>query len=357
MTEPATQSGTQNPIRLTSMASCAGCAAKLNAEKLAELLRPLQEIFDPAESPDLLVGLGQPDDAAVWKLDKDRALVVTTDFFTPVVDDPYDFGAIAAANALSDVYAMGGTPFLGLNVAALPNDLPLEIGQQILRGGAEKAREAGVVVAGGHTIQDEEPKYGLIALGMLELGHTVSKAGAQAGDVLFLSKPLGFGVTNTAVKRGVANAEDEAEVVKWMSALNRTASELAREFELRGGTDVTGFGLLGHAWEMAKGAGLRLRIRFELVPFTSGARRFGEAFTYPGGSLDNRSYYGPHVEFEQDLAEWEQMLLFDAQTSGGLLLAAPEESAEAFAAAADKRGQAMWRIGEVLAGEPGIEVV
>ena len=230
MTDPSTET----PIRLTSLSACAGCAAKLNAEKLAELIAPLQDLFDPADSPELLVGLGQPDDAAVWRLDEDRALVVTTDFFTPVVDDAYDFGAIAAANALSDVYAMGATPFLALNIAALPNDLPVEIGSQILLGGAEKAKEAGVVVAGGHTIQDKEPKYGLIALGMLELSQRISKAGAGIGDKLFLSKPLGFGVTNTAVKRDLAGTKDEAEVVKWMSKLNKTASALAIEFDVRG---------------------------------------------------------------------------------------------------------------------------
>jgi selenide,water dikinase len=346
----------ENPIRLTSLAACAGCAAKLNAEKLAELIAPLQDLFDPADSPDLLVGLGQPDDAAVWRLDDDRALVVTTDFFTPVVDDAYDFGAIAAAKALSDVYAMGAKPFLALNIAALPNDLPVEIGSQILLGGAEKAKEAGVVVAGGHTIQDNEPKYGLIALGMLDLNQRISKAGAKVGDKLFLSKPLGFGVTNTAVKRDLASAEDEAEVVEWMSKLNRSASELAINFGVQAGTDITGFGLLGHAWEMAKGAGLRLQMNFEALPFTSMARNFGEVFTFPGGSLDNRSYYGEHISFTGNLTEWEQMLLFDAQTSGGLLLAVPAEQSVAFAAAAKKREQPIWEIGEVSAGEVGVEV-
>ena len=347
----------EKPIRLTSMADCAGCAAKLNAEKLAELIAPLQDLFDPLDSPELLVGLGQPDDAAVWRLDDERALVVTTDFFTPVVDDPYDFGAIAAANALSDVYAMGAKPFLALNIAALPNDLPTEIGTQILRGGAEKAKEAGVVVAGGHTIQDKEPKYGLIALGMLDVGQSISKAGARAGDRLFLSKPLGFGVTNTAVKRDLASPEDEAEVVAWMSTLNKVASELALDFELKGGTDVTGFGLLGHAWEMSKGANMRFRIHFEALPFTSGADKYGRAFTFPGGSLDNRSFYGPHVSFDRELEEWEQMLLFDAQTSGGLLLAVPAEKSAGFAAAAKEQDQPLWEIGEVITAEAGIEVV
>lgn len=342
-------------IRLTSMATCAGCAAKLKAETLADLLRPLQGIFDPLSTPDLLVGLGQPDDAAVWRLDDDRALVVTTDFFTPIVDDPYDFGAIAAANALSDVYAMGGKPFLALNIATLPNDLPTEIGAAILRGGAEKAKEAGVVVAGGHTIQDKEPKYGLVVIGFVDPRKAISKQGARPGDKLFLTKPLGFGVTNTAVKRELATAEEEAEVVGWMRRLNKTASELAVKFELRGGTDITGFGLLGHSWEMASGAGVQIRIYLDAVPFTSAARKFGEQGTFPGGSLDNRKFYSPHVTFTSGIVKWEQTLLFDAQTSGGLLLAVPQSKAAAFAAEAAKLEQPAWQIGEVVTGQ-GIEV-
>ncbi len=343
-------------IRLTSMATCAGCAAKLKAETLAELLRPLQGVFDSLSTPDLLVGLGQPDDAAVWRLEDDRALVVTTDFFTPVVNDPYDFGAIAAANALSDVYAMGGVPFLALNIAMLPNDLPTEIGAAILRGGAEKAREAGVVVAGGHTIQDKEPKYGLVVIGFVDPHKAISKQGAHAGDKLFLTKPLGFGVTNTAVKRDLATAEDEAEVVGWMSRLNKTASEIATQFELRGGTDITGFGLLGHGWEMASGAGVRIRFYFDAVPFTSAAHKFAKLDTFPGGSFDNSTFYSPHVSFANSIEKWEQTLLFDAQTSGGLLLAVPAARAKAFAAEAARRQQPVWEIGEVIEGQ-GIQVV
>lgn len=346
----------EKTIRLTSMAVCAGCAAKLKAETLVELLKPLQGIFDPLDTPDLLVGLGQPDDAAVWRLDDDRALVVTTDFFTPVVDDPYDFGAIAAANALSDVYAMGGKPFLALNIATLPKDLPIEIGAAILRGGAEKAKEAGVVVAGGHTVQDEEPKYGLVAIGFVDPKKAISKHGARVGDKLFLTKPLGFGVTNTAVKRELASADEEAEIVDWMRRLNKTASELALEFELRGGTDITGFGLLGHSWEMAKGAGVGIKINFEAVPFTSAARKYAEQGTFPSGSLDNRKYYASHVSFSDTLQKWEQTLLFDAQTSGGLLLAVPAAKAAAFAARAAELDQPAWLIGEVTA-DLSIEVV
>lgn len=343
-------------IRLTSMTECAGCAAKLKAETLAELLRPLQGVFDPLDTPDLLMGLGQPDDAAVWRLDEDRALVITTDFFTPVVDDPYDFGAIAAANALSDVYAMGGKPFLALNVAMLPNDLPGEIGAAILLGGAEKAKEAGVVVAGGHTIQDQEPKYGLVAVGFVDPRKAIRKQGARPGDRLFLTKPLGFGVTNTAAKRDLATADEEAEVVGWMSRLNKTASEIAIQFELSGGTDITGFGLLGHSWEIAGGGGVCIRFYFDALPFISAAPKFARLGTFPGGSLDNRKFYAPHVSFANSIEEWEQNLLFDAQTSGGLLLAVPALKSKAFAAEAANRQQPLWEVGEVLDGQ-GIQVV
>ena len=187
---------------------------------------------------------------------------MTTDFFTPVVDDPYDYGAIAAANALSDVYAMGGRPFLALNIAALPPALPPEMISEILRGGAEIARQAGVVIAGGHTIQDQEPKYGLVVLGFVDPRHMLTKGGVQPGDVLVLSKPLGFGTTTTALKRGVADPADVTEVVGWMKRLNKTASELGLAFGVRGGTDITGFSLLGHALEMAQASGVGLRLRY-----------------------------------------------------------------------------------------------
>jgi selenide,water dikinase len=216
----------------------------------------MQDMFKPADYPDLLVGLDGPDDAAVWRLEDTRALVVTTDFFTPVVDEAYDYGAIAAANSLSDVYAMGGKPFLALNVAAMPDDLPAEITSEILRGGAEKACEAGVVIAGGHTVKDKEPKYGLVVIGFVDPHRMLTKGGLRAGDALVLTKPLGFGVTTTALKREQAEGPDVREVVGWMSRLNKSASELAVEFELRGGTDITGYSLLGHGMEMAKGFGL-----------------------------------------------------------------------------------------------------
>jgi len=320
------------------------------------VLRPLHGLFDPADYPNLAVGLGAPDDAAVWLLDEERALVVTTDFFTPVVDTPFEYGAIAAANSLSDIYAMGGEPFLALNVAALPADLPTEISAEILRGGAEKCREAGVVVAGGHTVQDKEPKFGLVALGFLQPGKMVTKGGARPSDRLVLTKPLGFGVTSTALKRGQADPDDVEEIVRWMSRLNRDAGRLAVEFSLRGGTDVTGFGLLGHGLELAEASVVSLLIRAADVPFVSGARGYAEKGTFPGGSLDNRNFFGARVAFSANLNGQEQMLFFDAQTSGGLLLAVPQERLSAFMSRAREIEQPAWVIGEVLEGS-GISVV
>ncbi len=315
----------------------------------------MKEVFQGFDAPDLLVGLGAPDDAAVWRLDDDRALVVTTDFFTPVVDDPYDYGAIAAANSLSDVYAMGGVPFLALNVAALPPDLPPEISAEILRGGAEKAREAGVVVAGGHTVQDKEPKFGLIALGFVDPRRAFTKAGLKVGDALVLTKPLGFGVTTTALKQDKVRPEDLAEVVGWMKRLNVGAAELGRTFEVRGATDVTGFSLLGHAQEMAAASGVQVRIAFEAVPLTAGATHYARQYIFPGGAHDNRAHFGPQVTFEGQFEDWEQLLLFDPQTSGGLLLGVAADRLGAFMAQAQADGQAAWVVGGVEAGS-GVRV-
>ncbi len=304
----------------------------------------------------MLVGLDGPDDAAVWRLGEERALVVTTDFFTPVVDTPYEYGAIAAANSLSDIYAMGGQPFLALNIAALPPDLPPEISSEILRGGAEKCREAGVVVAGGHTVQDKEPKFGLVALGFVHPQKMMTKGGAKPGDALVLTKPLGFGVTTTALKRGLAAPEDVREVIGWMSRLNAKAGQLATEFGIRAGTDITGFSLLGHGWEMANASGVRFRLEFDHIPFISCARKYAEQWTFPGGSSDNRLFYGQHIRFDDKISEMDQMLLFDAQTSGGLLLSVPAEKIPAFEKRAAELGQSVWVVGEVGAGA-GIDVV
>ena len=296
------------------------------------------------------MGLREPDDAAVWRLDDTRALVVTTDFFTPVVDNPYDYGAIAAANSISDVYAMGGQPFLALNVAALPEDLPNEISSEIIRGGAEKAREAGVVIAGGHTIKDKEPKYGLVVIGFVDPRKMLSKGGLIPGDILVLTKPLGFGVTTTALKREQAEESDLREAVDWMKRLNQTASRLANEFDLRGGTDITGYSLLGHGLEMAEASGVSLKLVFARIPFISCARKYAEMGCFAGGAFDNKMHFEPRVRFADSIDEQNQMLLFDPQTSGGLLLGVPQEKLDSFIVRAGEIDQAVWVVGRV---EPG----
>ena len=301
------------------------------------------------------MGLASPDDAAVWRLSEDKAIVVTTDFFTPVVDTPYEYGSIAAANSLSDVYAMGGQPFLALNVAALPDHLPIEISSEIMRGGAEKAREAGVVIAGGHTVKDKEPKFGLVVIGFVDPRKMISKGGLRVGDVLVLTKPLGGGVTTTALKQEKAEERHIAEAIEWMSRLNKTAGQLALEFDLHGGTDITGFGLLGHGLEMAEASGVRLSIENSKVPLLSGARGYAEKGTFPGGAFDNKGHVGENVRFDVGVDEPAQMLLFDPQTSGGLLLGVPREKLSAFETRARELGQPVWVVGEVLDGQ-GITV-
>jgi selenide, water dikinase len=301
------------------------------------------------------VGLREPDDAAVWRLDEERAIVVTTDFFTPVVDDPYDYGAIAAANSLSDVYAMGGKPFLALNIAALPEDLPDEISREIIRGGAEKAREAGVVIAGGHTVKDKEPKYGLVVIGFVNPRQMLSKGGLKVGDSLVLTKPLGFGVTTTALKQQKADEQDVLEAVGWMRQLNQTASQLATEFGLRGGTDITGYSLLGHGVEMVETSGVSLKINFADIPFISGARKYAGQGIFPGGAFDNKKHFESRAHFTASLDEPEQMLLFDPQTSGGLLLGVPHDSLDPFLVRAREVDQPAWVIGSVEEGT-GIEI-
>jgi selenide,water dikinase len=312
-------------------------------------------VFGADPAPDLLVGLSAPDDAAVWRLDETRLLVVTTDFFTPIVDDPYAFGAIAAANALSDLYAMGATPFLALNIAAMPVDLDPAIVREILRGGAEKVKEAGAVIGGGHSVQDREPKYGLVALGMAESASLFTKGRASPGDALVLTKPLGTGVTTTALIRDRGSAVHLAEAIGWMVQLNEPAARLAKELGVRAVTDITGFGLLGHGLEMAEASRLGLSIELGEVPFFSGARRYAELGTFPSGSRDNARYFGDRVRFDDQVTAAERMLLFDAQTSGGLLLAVSASKLDDFLTRAERIQQPAWVIGRAQEGS-GIEV-
>lgn len=289
-------------------------------------------------------------------MDEDRALVVTTDFFTPIVDDAFDFGQIAAANALSDIYAMGGQPFLALNIAAFPEDLPMEILGEIMKGGAEKAREAGVVIAGGHSVKDLEPKYGLVVLGFVNPKKKLTKSGVRPGDSIILTKPLGMGLTTTALKQGKAEDQDVMEAVQLMKQLNKKASDLAVEFNLAGATDVTGFSLLGHALEMADSSRLKLQLIHESIPAVPYAMKYARLGTIPGGLRENQRYFGARVKFIKDITDEAKLLLFDPQTNGGLLLAVPEAQLPGFLSRARQLDQQVWTIGNAVEGE-GLEVI
>ncbi len=304
-------------------------------------------MFDPADYPDLLIGLAVPDDAAVYRLDDQRALIVTTDFFTPVVDDPRVYGAIAAANALSDVYATGGRPLLALNIVAMPTDLPPGVLDEILLGAAEKVREAGAVIAGGHSIQDKEPKFGLAVVGLADPERLLTKAAASVGDLLVLTKPLGTGCITTAAKQDRAEAGDLAEAIRWMSHLNRAACQAACAVSARAATDVSGYGLLGHAGEMAEASNVTLHIDFARVPMMQGVERYATQDIFPGGSRRNQKAYQDSVRFAEGITPEQQLLLFDAQTSGGLLISVPADQHESFAAEMKRRDESWWEIGTV----------
>lgn len=280
---------------------------------------------------------------------------MTTDFFTPIVDTPYEYGAIAAANAMSDVYAMGGEVLFALNIAAFPPDLPADLLADILRGGADVVRSVGAAIAGGHTIQDKEPKYGLAVTGMVHPQHILIKGGARPGDGLVLTKPLGTGTITTALKRGVvAQAHLDAAVAS-MTRLNRVAAQAAQATGVRGATDITGFGLIGHGCEMAQASGARFRFRFDALPWLPGALDYAQAWVFPGGAHNNQAFYDGLVTYSRALADWQRLLLHDPQTSGGLLVAVPEGRIDAFLAFCRDRDQSGWLIGEVLEGA-GIEI-
>ena len=323
---------------------------------MAQVLRPLSEIYRGDDYPQVLVGLSEPDDAAVYQLDSARAIISTTDFFPPVVDDPYDFGAIAAANALSDVYAMGGKPLMAINLVAYPEDLDKGILSEILRGGAEKVKEAGAVIAGGHSITDAEPKYGLSVTGEVETARIIRKSGAQPGDRLILSKRLGTGVVTTALKRDIADPQQVAAAVESMSRLNRVASELAQWHDAHAMTDITGFGLVGHALEMATLSGVDFRLRMDAIELLPGAMAYARAGVFPGGMERNREYYSEWLRSEGTLAEYEYGLLFDPQTSGGLLIAVASERADELLADLLAAGEDAFILGEVVAGQGAVVV-
>ncbi len=317
-------------------------------------MRPLNGIFPTENFPALLVGLAAPDDAAVYKLNAEQAVISTVDFFPPVVDDPYAFGAIAAANALSDVYAMGGDPLFAVNLVAYPDGYGLELLTEILRGGAEKVREAGAVIAGGHTVTDKEPKYGLAVTGTVHPEHIFKKGGAQPGDVLLLTKALGTGVITTALKNSRASDADVEAAVASMTHLNRDAARAARNYRVHAMTDITGYGLLGHAHEMAHLSGVKLVIDYGALRWLPGAQTYGEQGIFPGGMERNRDFYEQWVTFDDRLQAYERHLLFDPQTSGGLLIALPPEDARALHD--QLTGEAVALIGEVSLGGGEISV-
>ena len=323
---------------------------------LAQVLRPLTRHTHPA----LLVGLQTSDDAAVYRLSDEQAIIQTVDFFPPVVDDPFTYGAIAAANSMSDVYAMGGDVLLALNIAAFPSDLPTDLLSAIFEGGASKVTEAGGVIAGGHTVTDDEPKYGLCVTGMIHPQRILTKAGAEPGDLLFLTKPLGTGVITTAIKQEAALPSHAQAAVDSMLTLNRTASLAARSVGVHACTDVTGFGLLGHAAEIAAKSGVRLAVVASSVPLLDGALAYAADGHLPGGVARNRDYYTTNdaapVTVDPAIGPNLDALLFDPETSGGLLLTLPADRAAALRAAFADCELPLWEIGEVTAGA-GINVL
>ena len=300
------------------------------------------------------MGSGTSDDSAVYRLNDSIALVQSVDFFPPIVDDPYWFGAIAAANSLSDIYAMGATPLIGLNIVGFPIGLPKDILGSILKGGADKMTEAGAIIAGGHTIDDVEPKYGIAVTGLVRPGEQITNAGARVGDKLVLTKPIGTGIITTALKAGKSDAETERSVVELMAELNKGSSEAMVGVGVNACTDITGFGLLGHLREMVEGSGVGARIALKDVPLIPGARALAEQGIAPGGTLRNLDSLKNSVVWDAEIAEPIKVLLADAQTSGGLLISVSEERAGRLMAALAEHGVVGARvIGEVVDAPKG----
>ncbi len=338
-------------IRLTKTAKRAGCAAKHPPGFLLPLLRNLPAVEDPR----VLIGSATADDAAVIRLDAERALVFTTDFFTPIVDDPFDFGQVAAANALSDVYAMGGRPLSALGIVGFPDqDLSPEILAEILRGGAIKAKEAGIDVVGGHTIKTDEPIYGLAVIGEIHPDRIVSNAGALPGDRLVLTKPLGIGIVATAAKNDQDRLGAMPGAIRLMTTLNRDACAAMLEVGAHAATDITGFGLLGHLRNVCAASGVSARVYVEHVPVLEAARAYVAEGIAPGGTHANWRFLNDWVTYAPDVTKEEQLLLADAQTSGGLLIAVAVDRALELMAALESIGTpAAAIVGEITAGPPG----
>lgn len=306
------------------------------------------------DHPNLLVGIEGVDDAGVYKIRDDLALVQTVDFFTPIVDDPFTFGQIAAANALSDVYAMGGTPITAMNLVAFPiQKMGIEVLREILRGGLAKLQEAEVVLVGGHSVEDQELKYGLAVTGLIHPDEVLTNTGAQVGDHIVLTKPLGTGIINTALKGGLASPEAIAGAVEVMAILNRQAAEVMRSFKVHACTDVTGFGLLGHLCEMLGGGGIGIRVFVNVIPLLPGAKEYAGMGLVPGGAHRNRNFYAPKVEGADKISPTLLDILYDPQTSGGLLIAVSKEDSERLVGALNSAGVKASIIAEVIAQPQG----
>ena len=314
----------EKEVKLTKLAKCAGCGAKVGAGVLAQLLGDMKVRTDP----NLLVGFDKSDDASVYKVTDELALVQTVDFFPPIHDDPYIFGQIAATNALSDVYAMGGEPKLALNVMAVPKDMPPETVHEMLRGGYDKAYEAGAIITGGHSILDDEPKYGLAVTGFVRPDRVLTNSGARPGDVLLLTKPLGVGILTTAAKVGMTSPEGMALAVRLMTTLNKTARDAMVRCRVHACTDVTGFSLLGHGLEMAQGSGVELHLDVDAIDLIGEAVELARLGVLPEGMYRNRAFAEPYVDAgDAELAR--QDVLYDPQTAGGLLIAVDPADADA----------------------------
>jgi selenide,water dikinase len=332
-------------VKLTDLASCGGCAAKYSAARLEELLKG----FVPVEAENLLVGLAPADDAAVYRIDDERAIIFTLDFFPPVVDEPGDYGAIAAANALNDVFAMGGTPLLALSIAAFPEELPIEMLAEIFAAADQQVRAAGGLLAGGHTIRDDEPKYGLAVVGTVHPKGIWQKNGARAGDTLFITKPLGTGLIMTGHKRGLVGTQQLERAIGWMRTLNKAAAEALRGFAPNAVTDVTGFGLFGHTHEMADRSGVRIVLESERLPAIDGALDLARKGVRTSGDPRNRDFAARHVTSD-DAGDTMEALGYDPQTAGGLLVSLPKEKGPALEAAFEAQHLFLRRVGHVEEG-------
>lgn len=342
-------------IRLTQFSHGGGCGCKIAPAVLSGLLGRMPAGLLP---PELLVGTEHADDAAVYRLNERQAVVATTDFFTPIVDDPYDFGRIAATNALSDVYAMGARPILALAVVGMPVDkLPAEVIGRVLEGGAAVCREAGIPLAGGHSIDVLEPIYGLVGLGVVDPAQVKTNAGAVAGDVLVLSKPLGVGILSAALKKGQLSAAGYAEMLRWTTTLNRVGERLAALDGVHAMTDVTGFGLAGHLLEICRASQLGAQVNLADLPLIDEAAALVRDGIATGASTRNWNSYGAEVDLPADAAEWQRKLITDPQTSGGLLVAcAPHCVDEVLAAVSEVQGNAARVIGTLLGGVSGLRL-